>query len=124
MGRCDASEIVRLIHRASLILNELLVTLRRGISKIRLIDFDYVTLSSLNRHATASLQDVGTPKVYCIERTLKQISKVVEVDARIELWNKDSAEALLSGYDWVFGMTLNSNLLDLLFSESSSLCPP
>ncbi|KAJ7794448.1 hypothetical protein B0H14DRAFT_3496970 [Mycena olivaceomarginata] len=37
----------------------------RGISHIRLIDFDYVTLSSLNRHATAALADVGTPKKLC-----------------------------------------------------------
>ncbi|KAG6805577.1 hypothetical protein H0H92_014858, partial [Tricholoma furcatifolium] len=59
---------------------------RSGVSKIRLVDFDYVTLSSLNRHATAVLTDVGTPKVKCIERTLKQISRWVEVDARIEIW--------------------------------------
>ena len=37
-----------------------------GVSSIRLIDFDYVTLSSLNRHATARLADVGTPKVLCV----------------------------------------------------------
>ncbi|KAJ7641297.1 hypothetical protein FB45DRAFT_1124927 [Roridomyces roridus] len=41
----------------------MLVRSFRGVSKIRLIDFDYVTLSSLNRHATATLTDVGTPKV-------------------------------------------------------------
>ncbi|CAA7266262.1 unnamed protein product [Cyclocybe aegerita] len=74
---------------------------RSGISKIRLVDFDYVTLSSLNRHATAGLADVGTPKVKCIEKALKQIAKWVEVDSRIELWRKDEGGDLLEGADWV-----------------------
>ena len=76
----------------------------RGVSKIRLVDFDYVTLSSLNRHATAVLTDVGTPKVICIEKTLKQIAKWVQVDSRTELWRKDDGGRLLEGADWVIGM--------------------
>jgi tRNA A37 threonylcarbamoyladenosine dehydratase len=76
----------------------------RGISKIRLVDFDYVTLSSLNRHATAVLTDVGTPKVICVEKTLKHIAKWVQVDSRIELWRKDESGHLLEGADWVIGM--------------------
>ncbi|KAF8352006.1 hypothetical protein F5887DRAFT_1268551 [Amanita rubescens] len=51
---------------------------RSGVSKIRLVDFDYVTLSSLNRHATAGLNDVGTPKVIC-----------------------EDGDLLLEGADWV-----------------------
>ena len=39
-------------------------------------------LSSLNRHATAVLTDVGTPKVTCIE---KNIARWVQVDSRTEL---------------------------------------
>ncbi|OAX42227.1 ubiquitin-protein ligase molybdopterin-converting factor [Rhizopogon vinicolor AM-OR11-026] len=74
---------------------------RSGVSKIRLVDFDYVTLSSLNRHATAVLSDVGTPKVGCIERTLKQISAWVEVDSRVEIWRKEDGGRLLEGADWV-----------------------
>ncbi|KAF5392640.1 hypothetical protein D9757_000882 [Collybiopsis confluens] len=74
---------------------------RSGVSKIRLVDFDYVTLSSLNRHATALLEDVGTPKVKCIERTLKAIAKWIQVDARIEIWRKEDGGTLLEGADWV-----------------------
>ncbi|KAK1216609.1 hypothetical protein PQX77_020729 [Marasmius sp. AFHP31] len=74
---------------------------RSGISKIRLVDFDYVTLSSLNRHATAVLSDVGTPKVKCIERTLKQVSRWVEVDSKLDIWRKEEGGLLLDGYDWV-----------------------
>lgn len=75
----------------------------RGVSNIRLVDFDYVTLSSLNRHATALLSDVGTPKVTCIERTLKQISKWIRVDSRVEIWRKEQGSHLLEGADWVIG---------------------
>ncbi|KAJ5494979.1 tRNA threonylcarbamoyladenosine dehydratase 2 [Penicillium diatomitis] len=68
---------------------------RSGVSKIRLIDFDQVTLSSLNRHALATLADVGTPKVHCIRRRLEQIAPWVMFDCRNELFGKDVAEELL-----------------------------
>ncbi|KAJ5709134.1 Molybdenum cofactor biosynthesis MoeB [Penicillium malachiteum] len=68
---------------------------RSGVSKIRLIDFDQVTLSSLNRHALATLADVGTPKVHCIRRRLEQIAPWVMFDCRNELFGKEAAENLL-----------------------------
>lgn len=74
------------------------------------MDFDYVTLSSLNRHATAGLNDVGTPKVICVERTLRKISRHVDVDSRIEMWRKEDAGALLEGADWVIGMKCSGPL--------------
>lgn len=68
---------------------------RSGVSKIRLIDFDQVTLSSLNRHALATLADVGTPKVHCIRRRLEQIAPWVTFDCRNELFGKKVADDLL-----------------------------
>lgn len=84
--------------------------MRSGVSKIRLVDFDQVTLSSLNRHATAELTDVGTPKVKCIERTLKKISKWVTVDAKIDIWRKEDGGTLLEGADWVIGKVIHFHL--------------
>ena len=49
---------------------------------------------------------MGTPKVKCIARTLKEISRVVEVDARNDIWRKESGRDLLEGADWVIGMSL------------------
>ncbi|KAL4961791.1 tRNA threonylcarbamoyladenosine dehydratase [Aspergillus stella-maris] len=69
---------------------------RSGVSKIRLIDFDQVTLSSLNRHALATLADVGTPKVHCIRRRLQQIVPWVRFDCRNELFGGSVAEDLLA----------------------------
>ena len=67
------------------------------------MDFDYVTLSSLNRHATATLADVGTPKVKCVERTLKNIANWINVEACVEIWRKEDSGSLLEDVDWVVG---------------------
>ncbi|CAL1709992.1 unnamed protein product [Somion occarium] len=88
---------------------------RSGITNIRLVDFDYVTLSSLNRHATATLADVGTPKVKCVERTLNQIARWVHVDARVDIWRKEEGGDLLEGADWVIDAIDNiTTKVDLL----------
>ncbi|TFY63041.1 hypothetical protein EVJ58_g3479 [Rhodofomes roseus] len=92
-----------------------IMLVRSGISKIRLVDFDQVTLSSLNRHATAVLADVGTPKVRSIERTIKQMARWVQVDARIDIWRKEQGGDLLEGADWVIDAIDNiTTKVDLL----------
>jgi tRNA A37 threonylcarbamoyladenosine dehydratase len=68
---------------------------RSGVSKLRLIDFDQVTLSSLNRHAVATLADVGTPKVHAIRKRLEAIAPWVHFDCRNELFSEASAQAQL-----------------------------
>lgn len=73
---------------------------RSGVSRIRIIDFDQVTLSSLNRHALATLADVGTPKVYCVRKRLEQITPWTRVDTRNELLSSQSMEALLGEWDY------------------------
>ncbi|GAA5828151.1 hypothetical protein JCM5353_007806 [Sporobolomyces roseus] len=70
---------------------------RSGIRKIRIIDFDQVSLSSLNRHSTATLAEVGTPKVTSCEEYFASVAPWVEVDARIELFEKEKAAELLEG---------------------------
>ncbi|RKF84166.1 tRNA threonylcarbamoyladenosine dehydratase 2 [Golovinomyces cichoracearum] len=71
---------------------------RSGVSNIRLIDFDQVTLSSLNRHAVATLADVGIPKVTCLEKRLHQIAPWVKFDLRNELYREEISSKLLE--DW------------------------
>jgi len=72
---------------------------RSGVSKLRLIDFDQVTLSSLNRHAVATLADVGTPKVQCIRRRLEQVTPWVNFDCRNELFSQKVAARQLEPWD-------------------------
>ncbi|KAK9446911.1 uncharacterized protein V1518DRAFT_377765 [Limtongia smithiae] len=70
---------------------------RSGVGKLRIIDFDQVTLSSLNRHASATLEDVGIPKVESLRRFLEKVAPWVEVETHIELWRKESAAEMLRG---------------------------
>jgi hypothetical protein len=51
----------------------------------------WVTLSSLNCHATTALADVGTAKVRCAPRALQAIALFVQVDSRVELWRRCGA---------------------------------
>lgn len=69
---------------------------RSGCGKLRLIDFDQVTLSSLNRHSVATLADVGTPKVHCLQRRLEQITPWIHFDCRNELFSVSAATAQLA----------------------------
>ncbi|KAK6432884.1 hypothetical protein LTR95_010945 [Oleoguttula sp. CCFEE 5521] len=71
---------------------------RSGCGRIRLIDFDQVTLSSLNRHAVATLSDVGTPKVATLQRRLEQIVPWVHFDCRNQLFNAASADSQLEAW--------------------------
>jgi tRNA A37 threonylcarbamoyladenosine dehydratase len=72
---------------------------RSGVSKIRLIDFDQVTLSSLNRHAVATLADVGTPKVDCVRKRLQAVVPWAKWECFNEVWKQDQAEKLLGAWE-------------------------
>ena len=78
---------------------------RSGISRIRLIDFDQVTLSSLNRHSVATLADVGTPKVHCMRRRLQAIAPWVQWECINEIWTAEQAERLLAPFGTEDGPT-------------------
>jgi tRNA A37 threonylcarbamoyladenosine dehydratase len=70
---------------------------RSGVGKLRLIDFDNVTLSSLNRHAVATRADVGTPKVTAMKRHLQQTVPGCEIEDLPVMFAADCADELLDG---------------------------
>lgn len=74
-----------------------LMLLRSGVGKLRLIDFDQVSLSSLNRHACATLADVGRPKVVCCAQFFQSIAPWAEVEACVDLFRESEADRLLAG---------------------------
>ena len=51
--------------------------LRSGVGRLRLVDFDQVSLSSLNRHAVAERKDVGIPKATCLKVREERVWNVV-----------------------------------------------
>ena len=70
---------------------------RSGVGRIRLIDFDQVTLSSLNRHAVCSMSDVGISKAEAMRRKLKDIVPWCACEAVTEMFRIEEAERLLAG---------------------------
>ncbi|KAF8946446.1 hypothetical protein BGZ47_000516 [Haplosporangium gracile] len=71
--------------------------IKSGVGKIRIIDFDHVSLSGLNQHATVTRNDIGTPKAIAMKRAFRTIAPWVHVDARVERLQGDSVASLLSG---------------------------
>ena len=71
---------------------------RSGVSKVRLVDFDQVTLSSLNRHAVATLADVGTPKVECVRKRMQAVVPWMKWECFNEVWKQEQAERLLGAW--------------------------
>ncbi|KAH6628284.1 hypothetical protein F5144DRAFT_654463 [Chaetomium tenue] len=72
---------------------------RSGVQRIRLVDFDQVTLSSLNRHAVATLADVGLSKVQCLQRRLVAVAPWVRFDLRVQKFERGVAGGVLGGWE-------------------------
>lgn len=70
---------------------------RAGVGKLKIIDFDRVTLSSLNRHAVAGYSDVGTPKTDALRRHIHSFNRACNVDSVPVMFTGDAAEELISG---------------------------
>lgn len=70
---------------------------RAGVGRLRLVDCDDVTWSSLNRSAFATPDDIGLPKVEAAGRYLTHLCPELEVDARQAFYHRDTADALLQG---------------------------
>ena len=66
---------------------------RAGVQYLRLVDFDQVTLSSLNRHAVATLQDVGLPKATVLCNYLSRIcpdTNMLVLDSVVKMYTGDN----------------------------------
>lgn len=70
---------------------------RSGVGRMRLIDFDQVTLSSLNRHACATQDDVGKSKAAVLQSTLQRVAPWCEIEAVVEMFRGCDAKRLLGG---------------------------
>ena len=62
-----------------------------------MIDFDLVTVSSLNRHAFALRKDVGVSKAAVLETYLKQINPLIDLDCRTDFFSKANEVEMLEG---------------------------
>uniref|UniRef100_I1Q186 THIF-type NAD/FAD binding fold domain-containing protein n=1 Tax=Oryza glaberrima TaxID=4538 RepID=I1Q186_ORYGL len=78
-------------HAASMLL-------RSGVGRLLLVDFDQkVSLSSLNRHAVATRDDVGTPKALCLKKHFSMIYPECQIEAKVQLYDPSCEDEILSG---------------------------
>ena len=76
---------------------------RSGVGHLRMIDFDQVSLSSLNRHACATLADVGTPKATCMKRFCERLCpdpRYLALEDIVQMYTIETGPQLLDGQDW------------------------
>ena len=69
---------------------------RAGVAALRLVDFDHVSLSSLNRHAVATLDDVGSPKARVLADHVAKVAPFVDVEGLPTMVTAACAEAMLA----------------------------
>ena len=70
---------------------------RAGVGALRLVDFDKVSATSLNRHACATLRDVGRAKAAVVSDYLAAVSSASRVEAHEAFFHVETADALLAG---------------------------
>lgn len=71
--------------------------LRSGVGRLRIVDFDQVTVSSLNRHCLATREDVGMPKATCLQNHFARIFPEVAVEAVCEMYTEETKNTILAG---------------------------
>ncbi|MCP4604979.1 MAG: tRNA threonylcarbamoyladenosine dehydratase [Proteobacteria bacterium] len=74
-----------------------LALVRGGVGRLKLIDFDEVNASDLNRHAVATPEDVNKSKASVMKRRLIEISCDTEVETVEGFFHVDTADELLAG---------------------------
>lgn len=72
-----------------------MMLVRSGVKHLRLIDFDRVTLSSLNRHSMATLDDVGKSKAAVMRERLLEVAPWCHIEAVEQMFKGSEAETLL-----------------------------
>jgi tRNA A37 threonylcarbamoyladenosine dehydratase len=68
---------------------------RSGIGRLRLIDFDVVTPSSLNRHSIARVEDLGKPKAEVLKEYISSFNPFIDVEACSTIFAPAAADTLL-----------------------------
>jgi tRNA threonylcarbamoyladenosine dehydratase len=69
--------------------------IRNGVGGVRLVDFDTVTASTLNRHAVATSADLGRPKVTVVAEALARINPAARLECRPMFFAEDTRTQLL-----------------------------
>ena len=82
--------------------NAAALLVRAGVGGIKIVDFDLLELSNLQRQALVTEADVGRLKAEVLAARLGEINSEVRVEYEIARIDRENAEGLLAGADIVF----------------------
>ena len=68
---------------------------RSGVGHFRFIDFDVISVSSLNRHAVAVRSDIGKPKVEVLQQHILEFYPTCQIETNCVAFSKDNAASLI-----------------------------
>ncbi|MDE2420290.1 MAG: HesA/MoeB/ThiF family protein [Gammaproteobacteria bacterium] len=85
---------------------------RAGLGFLRIVDFDTVDESNLQRQTLFTSQDIGQPKVIAAKNTLTQINPWMTIDAIQERVNTENLPTLLMDIDLVLDGSDNFSTRD------------
>jgi tRNA A37 threonylcarbamoyladenosine dehydratase len=74
---------------------------RSGVGYLRLVDFDTVSLSNINRQLPALHSTVGQQKVAVMSTRLRDINPELHLDVQHQFFAQDTQDALLAELDFV-----------------------
>ena len=74
---------------------------RAGVGKLRLIDFDKVDITNLNRQLLATRETIGLAKIQAMAERIALINPECELELCQDLIGPDNVSDLLNGLDFV-----------------------
>ena len=77
------------------------VLARSGIGKLRLVDFDKITKSNINRQVIALHSTIGRLKTEVMAERIKDINPSIEVEIATDFCDENNREKLLKNLDFV-----------------------
>ncbi|EOV0103113.1 TPA: HesA/MoeB/ThiF family protein [Vibrio vulnificus] len=72
-----------------------------GIGNIRIIEFDKVELSNLNRQILYRTSDIGISKGQAAKKTLQDLNPTINIELVEEMVTSENIHDLLSGFDFI-----------------------
>ncbi len=73
---------------------------RAGVGRLRLVDFDVVEASNINRQLPALISTIGRPKAQVMAQRVADINPLCKTEELVEFFD-DNQRHILQGMDWV-----------------------
>lgn len=104
--------------------NTAIALARAGIGKLKLIDFDKVDITNLNRQ-NYFISDIGKYKTDALNDIIRRINPIIEIEKKTIMMNEENSSELTAGYDVIcecFDKAENkAMLINTLLSQTNAI---